>query len=105
MTYSLPHVAFVEFPGVSLLIGFATFIVYSVPLGWLYARTRSIVATALMHGTIVVFHVGLGNQIHLNHPEFYWMELALWVFIGWFLFRTNLLVRIDKPPITEPSAS
>ena len=80
MAHSLPHVAFAQFPGVSLLVGFATLIIYSVPLGWLYARTRSIVATALMHGTIVVFHVGLGNEIHLNHPEFYWTELALWVF-------------------------
>jgi membrane protease YdiL (CAAX protease family) len=102
MAHFLPHGAFPQFPGVSLLVEFATFVIYSVPLGWLYARTRSIVATALMHGTIVVFHVGLGNQIHLNHPEFYWTELALWAFIGWFLFRTNPLVRTDKPSITEP---
>jgi membrane protease YdiL (CAAX protease family) len=105
MTYSLPHTAFAEFPGVSLLVGFATFVIYSVPIGWFYTRTRSIVATALMHGTIVVFHVGLGNQIHLNHPEFYWTELALWVFIGWFLFRKNPLVKTDEPSIVEPSVS
>jgi membrane protease YdiL (CAAX protease family) len=105
MAHSLPHVAFAQFPGVSLLVGFATFIIYSVPLGWLYARTRSIVATALMHGTIVVFHVGLGNEIHLNHPEFYWTELALWVFTGWFLFRKYPLVSTDTWPIVEPSPS
>lgn len=104
MAHSLPHGAFPQFPGVSLLVEFATFVIYSVPLGWLYARTRSIVATALMHGTIVVFHVGLGNEIHLNHPEFYWTEIALWVFIGWFLFRKNPFVSTDKPPIAEPSA-
>ncbi|MFZ0639181.1 MAG: type II CAAX endopeptidase family protein [Candidatus Acidiferrales bacterium] len=105
MAHSLPHGAFAQFPGVSLLVEFTTFIIYSVPLGWLYARTRSIVATALLHGTIVVFHVGLGNEIHLNHPEFYWTEIALWVFIGWFLFRKNPLVSTDKQPIAEPSAS
>jgi membrane protease YdiL (CAAX protease family) len=105
MAHSLPHVAFAQFPGVSLLVGFATLIIYSVPLGWLYARTRSIVATALMHGAIVVFHVGLGNEIHLNHPEFYWTELALWVFTGWFLFRKYPLVSTDTWPIVEPSPS
>jgi membrane protease YdiL (CAAX protease family) len=105
MAHSLPHVAFAQFPGVSLLVGFATFIIYSVPLGWFYARTRSIVATGLMHGTIVIFHVGFGNWIHLNHPEFYWTELALWVFTGWFLFRKYPLTSTDTWPVVEPSPS
>jgi len=72
-------------------------VVYSVPLGWLYARTRSVVAAALMHGTIGVFHVGLGNQIHLNYPEFYWAELALWIFIGWYLFKKYPLESTESP--------
>ena len=62
-------------------------VIYSVPLGWLYARTRSIVPVALLHGTIALFHVGWGYQIHVNHPQLYWMELALWIVIGWYVFR------------------
>ena len=99
MVNSLPYDwAFAQFPGVSLLVRFATLIIYSVPLGWLYARTRSIVATTLMHGTIVIFHVGMGEDIHLNQPEFYWMELALWILVGWLLFRKYPLVSTDNPP-------
>jgi membrane protease YdiL (CAAX protease family) len=101
MAHPLPHGAFAQFPGVTILVDFATFIIYSVPLGWLYARTRSIVATALMHGTIVVFHVGLGNNIHWNHPEFYWTELTLWALIGWLLFRKNPLIGTDKSPVAQ----
>lgn len=106
MVNSLPYDwAFAQFPGVSLLVRFATLIIYSVPLGWLYARTRSVVATALMHGTIGIFHVGMGQDIHLNHPEFYWTELALWIFIGWLLFRRYPLVSTDKSPVVEPAPS
>jgi membrane protease YdiL (CAAX protease family) len=102
---SLPYGAVAQFPGVSILVRFATLIIYSVPLGWLYARTRSIVSTALMHGTIVIFHVGVGQNIHLNHPEFYWMELALWIFIGWLLFRRYPLVTADASPVPDLSVS
>ncbi len=66
---------------------FVALVIYSVPLGWLYARTRSIVPAALMHGTIALFHVGWGYQIHINHPQLYWVELALWTVIGWYVFR------------------
>ena len=104
MEHSLWLGAFARFPGVSLLIGFATLIIYSVPLGWLYARTRSITATALMHGTIAIFHVGVGENIHLNHPEFYWMELALWILVGCLLFRKYPLVSADNP-LVEPVPS
>ena len=106
MVNSLPYDwAFAQFPGVSLLVRFATLIIYSVPLGWLYARTRSILATTLMHGTIVIFHVGMGQDIHLNHPEFYWMELALWILVGSLLFRKYPLVSTDNPPVVEPAPS
>jgi len=102
---SLPYGAFAQFPGVSLLVRFATLIIYSVPLGWLYARTQSIVATALLHGTIVIFHVGVGQNIHLNHPEFYWIELALWILIGWLLFRKYPLAGTADSPVVEPAPS
>jgi membrane protease YdiL (CAAX protease family) len=106
MVNSLPYDwAFAQFPGVSLLVRFATLIIYSVPLGWLYARTRSIVGTTLMHGTILIFHVGMGQDIHLNHPEFYWMELALWIFVGSLLFRKYPLVSTNNTPVVEPGPS
>jgi hypothetical protein len=76
-----------------------------VPLGWLYVRTRSIVAATLLHGTIVIFHVGVGQNIHLNHPEFYWMELALWILVGWFLVRKYPFVSTDNPPVVERAPS
>lgn len=101
MTYSLPHTVAEKFPGISLLAEWAMFIIYSVPLGWLYARTRSILAVTLTHGTIVIFHAGMGNEIHLNHPEFYWVELALWIFAGWFLFRKNPLLQEGRPAISK----
>ena len=86
MTHSLVEAKdYALVPGLPYLTSLATLLIYSVPLGWLYARTRSVVAVALMHGTIAVFHVGLGDKIHLNRPEFYWLELALWIFIGWYL--------------------
>lgn len=95
MSQSLPHTALAHFPGVSLIARFATLVIYSVPLGWLYARTRSVIATTLMHGTIVIFHVGVGMGVHLDYPWFYWTELALWVFVGWLLFRKYPPIRSD----------
>lgn len=95
MSQSLPHTALAHFPGVSLVVRFATLVIYSVPLGWLYARTRSVIATTLMHGTIVIFHVGVGLGVHLDHPWFYWTELALWVLVGWLLFRKYPPVKSD----------
>jgi membrane protease YdiL (CAAX protease family) len=97
--------SFAQLPGVSLVVRFATLIIYSVQLGWLYARTRSLVATTLLHGTIVIFHVGVGQNIHLNHPEFYWMELALWILIGWILFRKYPLAGTAISPVVEPAPS
>lgn len=106
MVNSLPYDwAFAQFPGVSLLVRFAIFIIYSLPLGWLYARTRSIMATTLFHGTIVIFHIGMGQDIHLNNPEFYWMEMALWIFIGWLLFTKYPLSGTDTSPVVEPAPS
>jgi hypothetical protein len=105
MVNSLPYTAFAQFPGVSLLVRFAMFIIFSVPLGWLYVRTRSIVATTVMHGTIAIFHVGLGQDVHLNHPGFYWMELTLWIFTGWVLFGKYPLVSIDKSAAFESAPS
>lgn len=66
---------------------FGALVIYSVPLGWLYARTRSIIPVALMHGTIALFHVGWGYEIHINHPQLYWVELGLWIVVGWYMFK------------------
>jgi membrane protease YdiL (CAAX protease family) len=95
-----------KIPGLPFLITLATVIIYSVPLGWLYARTRSVLAVALMNGTIAVFHVGMGYEIHINRPEFYWTELALWIFIGWFLFQ-KYPIRATSPTVAAsgPSSS
>jgi membrane protease YdiL (CAAX protease family) len=71
-------------PGVSFLVCVAVLIIYSVPLGWLFARTRSIVPVALMHGTIALFHLGYGYDIHINHPQLHFVELALWVLVSWY---------------------
>jgi len=102
VAHSLPLGALAKIPGVTLLMELAAFVIFSVPLGWLYARTRSIVATALMHGTIVVFHVGLGYDVHLNHPAFYPMELALWVFTGWLLFKRSPPETANRTDPAEP---
>lgn len=103
MTHSLPHTVVDRFPGISLLAEWAMFLIYSVPLGWLYARTRSILAVTLMHGTIVAFHAGMGDDVHLNHPHFYWMELALWIFAGWLLFRKIPMIQANRPSVTDSS--
>lgn len=103
MTHSLPHTVVDRFPGISLLAEWAMFLICSVPLGWLYARTRSILAVTLMHGTIVAFHAGMGDDVHLNHPHFYWMELALWIFAGWLLFRKIPMIQANRPSVTDSS--
>ena len=104
MTHSLLEAkAYFRIPGLSYLILLAGLIVYSVPLGWLYARTRSVLAVTLMHGTIALFHVGMGYQILLDHPEFYWMEMALWIFVGWYLFKKYPLESTESP--REPEVS
>jgi hypothetical protein len=72
MVNSLPYDwAFAQFPGVSLLVRFVTLIIYSVP-PWLalcpnafHRRDNAV------HGRIVIFYVGMGQDIHLNNPEFY----------------------------------
>lgn len=93
-----------KIPGLALLITLTTLIIYSVPLGWLYARTRSVLAVALTNGTIAVFHVGMGYQIHINRPEFYWTELALWIFVGWFLFK-KYPIREISPTVAASTSS
>jgi membrane protease YdiL (CAAX protease family) len=98
MTNSLVEAkVYTQILGLPYLVSLATLIVYSVPLGWLYARTRSVLPVALMHGTIALFHVGMGYEIHINRPEFYWMELALWIFIGWYLFKKHPLESAESP--------
>jgi membrane protease YdiL (CAAX protease family) len=75
-------------PGVSLLVNLLVVITYNIPLGWLYARTRSLWPVTLMHGAILLFRVGdSGYAVYFAHPAFYWVELALWIFAGWYLFK------------------
>jgi hypothetical protein len=75
------------FPGVRALFSILLYAVYSVPLGWLYARTRSVLPGAVMYGTIVFFHEGNNFSAYYGHPAFYWIELALLVLAGWVLFK------------------
>ncbi len=74
-------------PGVTTLISLVIYVAYSVPLGWLYARTRSIWPVALAHGTLILFHVGFLHIPYFGHQFLYWFELVAWILAGWFLFK------------------
>jgi membrane protease YdiL (CAAX protease family) len=98
---SLPHNVHTHLPGFGTLALIASQIIYCVPLGWLFARTRSIVPVALAHGTIALFHLGYGYEINLNHPWLYAAELLLWVFLGWYLFTKHPIAEAVVRPGAE----
>jgi len=85
-------------PGIQTLITWAILIVYSVPIGWAFARTRSVIPAALMHGTILFFHKGSNEAIYLNRPSAYWIELVLFGAIGWYLFKRYPVQQSDESP-------
>lgn len=74
-------------PGFRALLFILVCAVYSVPLGWLYARTNSVLPAAVMHGTILFFHKGSNFSIYYEHRALYWVELALLLSTGWLLFK------------------
>jgi hypothetical protein len=76
-------------PGVLLLppIHASIYVVYSIPLGWLYARTKSVIPGTVMLGTVMLYHEGIGHLIYPTHPALFWTELAGWLLAGWFLFN------------------
>jgi membrane protease YdiL (CAAX protease family) len=95
---TIPYGVFPDLiPGGRWLALFVMLIIYSIPLGWMYARTRSVIPVTIMHGTIVMFHAGAGEQLHFNHPELYAFEMALWIFIGWYLFKKYPLEGVESP--------
>jgi membrane protease YdiL (CAAX protease family) len=98
IAHSIGRGRLVGIPGISDLAWFATFILFSVPLGWLYTRTRSVLPVALMHGTIALFHLGGGYVLHINHPQLYWAELALWIVVGWYVMgeRRYIVPRVQQ---------
>jgi membrane protease YdiL (CAAX protease family) len=74
-------------PGTGALFFILLYAVYSVPLGWLYARMNSVLPPTVMLGTILLFHEGGGIPAYVTHPAFYWIELALLALTGWVLFK------------------
>lgn len=94
----------IPIPGVSTVVSLSVYMLYNIPLGWLYARTRSIWPVALMHGTMLLFRAGDGAyNIYLNFPYLYWIETAAWVFIAWFLFKKYPVGRNEIA--TEPASA
>jgi hypothetical protein len=89
-----PHLAAeVRLLGLATLVNWGILISYSVVLGWAFARSQSVIAPAIMHGVILLFHKGSGEAVYLNDPFVYWFELAAIIFTGWYLFKTY-------PPVT-----
>jgi membrane protease YdiL (CAAX protease family) len=98
VSQTIPYGVFPDLiPGGRWLALFVMLIIYSVPLGWMYARTRSVIPVTIMHGTTVMFHAGAGEQLHFRHPALYAFELALWIFIGWYLFKKHPLESAESP--------
>lgn len=99
---SVPDAIFYQIPGASILALIVVLIAYSVPMGWLYARTRSVVLVALMHGTIALFHLGEDASLHVRFPALYWFELGFWILIGWYLFRKYPSKGTAETAVTAP---
>jgi hypothetical protein len=80
-------------PGIAEIISLLSTILFNIPLGWLYARTRSLWLVTLMHGTILLFRQGSSAySFYFNYPWVYWVETAAWIAASWYL------VRLQKQP-------
>lgn len=77
----------VLWPGARAIFFIALCLIYSVPLGWLYARFNSILPSTVMLGTILLFHEGDTTGAYFTHPVLYWIELALLIVVGSLLFK------------------
>lgn len=89
-------------PGDRALLFILICAVYSVPLGWLYARTNSVLPAAVLHGTILFFHEGSNFSAYYDHHALYWIELALLALIGWLLFKRYPPIEIQRTSAAKP---
>lgn len=88
----------IEVPGLSMLISLLVYILYNVPLAWLWSRTRSLWLVSLMHGTILLFRAGeSAHTIYFTFGWLYWTETAAWIAVTFYL--------IGKLPIVRPGTS
>ncbi|MGH9699076.1 MAG: lysostaphin resistance A-like protein [Candidatus Acidiferrales bacterium] len=74
-------------PGLDTLELILIYLAFSVPIGWVYARTQSILAVAVMHGTLLLFLRGNSEIVFHEHPSIYWVSFAIWILSGWYLFH------------------
>ncbi len=94
----------VPLPGISTLVLLAAYFAYNIPLGWLYARTRSLLAVTLMHGTMLLLRVGdYAFDIYFSHRSLYWIETTCWIFVGWYLFKKYPVERTAGSTAATPA--
>ena len=76
----------IPIPGASAMVSLLVYMLYNIPLAWLYARTRSIWPVALMHGTMLLFRAGdPAYTVYFDFPYLYWIETAAWIVAAWFM--------------------
>lgn len=75
-------------PGVRVLVSLLAYVLYNVPLAWLWSRTRSLWLVSVMHGAILLFRSGdFAYTIYFTFRYLYWIETAAWLFITWYLLK------------------
>jgi Type II CAAX prenyl endopeptidase Rce1-like len=78
----------IALPGVSVVFGLLVYILYNLPLAWLWSRTRSLWLVSIMHGTMLLFRVGdAALTIYVTFRWLYWTETAAWVLVALYLFK------------------
>ncbi len=71
----------------SSLVQLLALVLYSIPLGWTFARRQAILPVTLMHATIGIMHEGRASNFYLNHQDLAWLELLLWIVAACWLFK------------------
>lgn len=85
-------------PGLSVLVSLLMYVLYNVPLAWLWSRTRSLCLVSVMHGMILLFRAGdFAHTVYFTFRWLYWIETAAWIFITFYLLK--------KFPIIQSGAS
>ena len=79
--------------GIEALITWAILVAYGVVIGWVFARTGSLLTTVVLHGTFMIFHESSNREIYLRHPAIYWFEVLLLIATGWYLFKRYPVVQ------------
>lgn len=88
-------------PGLSVLVSLLVYVLYNVPLAWLWSRTRSLWLVALMHGAILLFRAGdFAHTIYFTFPWLYWIETAAWVFVTFYLIKQFPIIQPGTPLAT-----